>query len=247
MKNIVAIDIETTGIDKKKDHIIQISMVKFNPETYEVLDTFDSYVKPEGSYVISIAAYIKHGIKPQFLEDKPYFKDIADKILEFVNDCNILTYNGNSFDLPFLNIEMAKCGKHIDTTKLKCYDSFLTERERYPMTLEGVYSKYMGETMNESGLDAHNSLSDVAATIEVFRKQNEEYPVEPTKIYGDCGLIKDLEFKGAIKPCFSYGKYRQLSIELVAQIDQNYLKWAVSPKSEFDNDTKEFLKTYIKE
>lgn len=247
MKNIVALDIETTGLDRKKDHIIQISMVKFNPETYKVLDTYDSYIKPEGSYVINIAAYIKHGIKPQFLNDKPYFKDIVKDIIEFIGDCDILSFNGNGFDLPFINLELEKHGYHIDFTTRNCYDCFQTERERYPMTLEGVYNKYMGETMNESGLEAHNSLSDVAATVEIFRKQNAEKPVEPIKIYGDCGLIKDMNFREEIKPCFSYGKYRQLSIELVAQLDQNYLKWAISPKSEFDEDTKKFIKNYIKE
>ena len=49
MKNIVAFDIETTGVDKTRDHIIQISMIKFNPETYEVIDTYDSYVRPIGN------------------------------------------------------------------------------------------------------------------------------------------------------------------------------------------------------
>lgn len=247
MKNIVAIDIETTGLDKNKDHVIQLSMIKFNPETYEVLDSYDTYIKPEGAYVINIASYIKHNIKPQFLNDKPYFKDIADDVLNFIGDCDILTYNGNSFDLPFLNIELARLHKHIDFTTRKCYDSFQTERERYPMTLEGIYKKYMGKTMVEDGLEVHNSLSDIAATVEVFRKQNEENIVEPIKIYGDCGLIKNMDFRGEIKPCFSYGKYRQLSVELVAQLDQNYLKWAISPKSEFDEDTKKFIKNYIKE
>ena len=43
-KYIVAFDIETTGLDKSKDQIIQISLAKFDSETYEIIDTFDSFV-----------------------------------------------------------------------------------------------------------------------------------------------------------------------------------------------------------
>ena len=96
MKNIVAFDIETTGVDKTRDHIIQISMVKFNPETYEVIDTYDSYVRPIGNYAISVPAYIKHKIRPEHLVDKPTIKDIADDIIKFFDDCDILTFNGNA-------------------------------------------------------------------------------------------------------------------------------------------------------
>ena len=246
MKSIVAFDIETTGLDKKNDHIIQISMVKFNPETYEVIETYDSYVKPIGNYVISIPAYIKHKIRPELLYDKPTIKDIADEIVKFFDDCDVLTFNGNGFDIPFLNKELAIAGKHIDFTKRQCYDSFLTEKERMPINLEGTYERYVGKTMNESMMTAHNSLSDVAATIEIFKCQNEKETVEPVKLYGDSGMIKDMLFENKMKPCFTFGKYRTLPIEMVAKIDSNYLRWAISNKSDLDNDTKKFIEQYVK-
>lgn len=245
MKNIIAFDIETTGVDKNRDHIIQISMIKFNPETYEVIETYDSYVKPIGNYAVSLPAYVKHKIRPEFLADKPTIVDIADDIVKFFEDCDVLTFNGNGFDIPFLNKELAIANKHIDFTNRNCYDSCLEERTRIPHNLEAVYNRYMNETMEESGLSAHNSLSDVKATIEIFKKQNETAEVKPTKVYGDSGMIKNMIFENKEMPCFAYGKYRSIPLSMIGKIDKNYITWALSFKSGLDKDTQNFIREYL--
>lgn len=244
-KNIVCFDIETTGLDKTKDQIIQISMIKFNPETFDIIETYDSYIQPIGSYSIAMGAYLKHGISAKFLSDKPYLKDVASNIVEFFGDCDVLGYNSNRFDIPFLKYELNKYGYDIDFTIRKCYDSFKEETKRNGNQLEQTFKRYVGHTMIEEGLEAHNSFSDIKATITIFQKQNEISPVEAEKIYGEDGAICDMEFGNVIKPCFTLGKYRQMSIEYVAKYDQNYLKWCVSDKCSFTNSTKEFIKQYI--
>ena len=110
MKDIVAFDLETTGLDRVKDQIIQIACIKFNRETKKVINKIMYYVQPVGEYDITIQAYKKHGIKKEFLKDKPHFKDIAQEIFDFFKDCDILSYNGNNFDVPFLKYEFLKVG-----------------------------------------------------------------------------------------------------------------------------------------
>lgn len=247
MKNIVAFDIETTGLDKSKDHIIQISMIKFNPETYEVVDTYDSYIRPMGTYAISLPAYVKHKIRPEFLADKPTIAEVADDIIKFFEDCDVLTYNGIGFDIPFLNKELKLVDKHIDFTTRQCYDSCLEERRRRPNNLDAVYERYIGKTMEESGLEAHNSLSDVKATIEVFKNQSNESPVEVERIYGDSGMVKDMIFENKTMPCFAFGKYRSMPVSLISKIDKSYIKWVLSAKCDIDDNTKKFIEQYITE
>ena len=46
MRNIVCYDVETTGLSTKDDFIIQLSALKFNPETFETIEEKDWYVKP---------------------------------------------------------------------------------------------------------------------------------------------------------------------------------------------------------
>lgn len=245
-KYIVAFDIETTGLDRSKDQIIQISLAKFDRETYEIADTFDSYVQPLGNYSIGLAGYFKHGVKPEFLKDKPHLKDIAQDIIDFIGDNDILGYNSCRFDIPFLKCELNKYGYDIDFTKRKCYDSFIEENRINGNSLEKTFERYVGNSMLAEGLEAHNSLSDIKATITVFKHQNKTNTVTPVPMFGEDGIIQEKEFRGELKPCFTIGKYSSLSIEFVAEIDQSYLKWAISDKCSFTQSTKDFVKQYIK-
>lgn len=102
MKPLVVFDIETTGLDKKKDYIIQFAAIKYNLETNEKLGQINYFIQPSGNYTMSIAALAIHRITPKFLSDKPFFADVALEIYDFMKDCDILTYNGLNFDAPFL-------------------------------------------------------------------------------------------------------------------------------------------------
>lgn len=245
--NIVVFDIETTGLDRTKDQIIQFAALKIDTDSNSVIDELNLYIQPTGdSWHIDIAAYFKHHISPDFLADKPSLKHVAKQIVDFIGDNPVLTYNGNGFDIPFLKSELNKYGFDIDFTNRDCYDAFLEEKRRHGITLENTYKKYKGKTMEESGLDAHNAFSDIKATYSVFYAQQAEQKYGPEKMYGEDGVIKEIDFCGEMKPCFSIGKYRGVSLEYVAKYDQGYLNWAVSDKCNFMQSTKDFIKTYIK-
>lgn len=244
--SIVAFDIETTGLDKNKDQIIQFAAIKFESKTYKVLDSINFRIQPVGSYTISIPAYFKHGIRPEMLSDCPHLEDVAQKIIDFIGDSDILTYNGNSFDIVFLENELNKYGFSIDWMSKKMYDSYIVQQENNSNTLENVYKRYKGKSMEEAGLSAHDALSDVKATISVFVAQNKQYgDINPVKVYGLDNAVKDMMFQGKMCPCMNIGKYRGLSLEFIKSIDKGYLQWAISEKSNFDKNTKEFITKYL--
>ena len=245
-KTIVAFDLETTGLDKTKDYIIQIAAVKFDYDTKKIVDKLNYYVQPSGSYSISLQAYFKHGIKPDFLADKPYFKDIAQQVLDFMSGCDILSYNGTSFDVPFLKAEFDRNGFNWNVLNVRFYDAFIEEKKRNGNRLEETYTRYYGKSMEESGLKAHDAYSDVMGTIGVFYAQQKNEQYESFNMLTEDNLLKIQEFRGEQKPCFTYGKYKDLSIELVDQVDQDYLKWCVSDKSSFCQSTKRYINSFIK-
>ena len=41
MHTIVAIDVETTGLDPQNDYIVQLSAIKFNAETFDILGSIN--------------------------------------------------------------------------------------------------------------------------------------------------------------------------------------------------------------
>ena len=242
---LVVFDLETTGLDRIKDQIIQFSALKINTDNNSIIDTKNLYIQPIGTYSISISAFTKHHITPEFLNDKPYLKDVAQDIIDFIGDNDILTYNGNGFDIPFLKVELNKYGYDIDFMNRKCYDAFLEEKRRNGINLENTYLRYKGKTMSESGLFAHDALSDIKATYSVFYAQQKNKAYNPENMYGEDNVIIDNDFDGQVKPCFNIGKYRNVSLEYVALYDKGYLKWCISDKCNFMKSTKEFIKHYI--
>lgn len=245
MKNIVVFDIETTGLDRTKHFIIQFAGLKMNRETNQIIDELNLYIKPEGNYTIDIAAYFKHKITPDFLSDKPTIKEVGQQIVDFIGDCDVLTYNGNGFDIPFLISQLKINGFNIDFTNRGCYDAFLEEKRRNGIGLDNTYKRYKGKTMEESGLIAHDAFSDVKATYSVFVAQQKNKEYGPEVMYGEDSVIKIMEFNGEEVPCMSIGKYRGVSLDYISKIDQGYLKWAISEKSNFINSTKEIIKQYV--
>lgn len=243
-KPLVIFDVETTGVDKKTDRIIQFAAIKIIDD--EIVDSLNYYIQPDGNYSITIPAFFEHKITPKFLADKPYMFEVVDKIIEFIDGCDVLTYNGNKFDIPFLKRELNRCGRDIDFTQLKCYDAFIEEQKRHATKLNDTFRRYAGKSMEDVGLSPHDAFSDVKATYEIFKGQQKDEPYEPDHMYGEDGIIGDMNFLGEMKPCFTVGKYRKLSVAYVAQIDMPYLRWCVSDKSNFLPSTKKYIQQYIK-
>ena len=246
LKPIVIPDIETTGLNKEKDSIIQFAAIKVDRTNWNIIDSINLYIKPVGSYTITIQAYLKHHIKPADLMDKPTFAEVADKIRTFFEGCDILTYNGNSFDLPFIKSEFNKIGQEFSYLNTNCYDAYLEERRRNGTNLEATFKRYTGKSMEESGLQAHNAFSDVKATFEVFKAQQEQKPYGPEELLSEDNALIINEFNNKEVPCFNIGKYKGLSISYISTIDQDYLKWCCSDEAKFVQSTKNYISKYIK-
>lgn len=241
MKQLIVYDLETTGLDKSKDQIIQFAAIKVDAENHKLIESKNIFIQPVGNYSITIQAFFKHGITPDFLKDKPYFKDVAQEIFDFFTGCDILTYNGCSFDNSFLMAEFERVGIVWDPTNYVNYDAFLTEKRRNGNTLDETFKRYCGKTMSEAGLSAHDALSDVKATYAIFRHQNEIEQVEPEKLLVADNTISLMEFKENLEPCFTIGKYKSIPVKYVNTIDPNYIQWAISSKSGFSTSTKNFI------
>lgn len=244
--NLVVFDIETTGLDRSRDHIIQFAGIKIDKETGTVLDKINLKIKPVGPYQITLSAYFKHGVTPKDLENEKTFVEVADQITEFFKDADVLTYNGNRFDIPFLISEYNKYGlKAPNFMECDVYDAFLEEKRRNGNTLSETFQRYNnGKSMEDAGLTAHDALSDVLATYNIYYNQQKDDAYGPEKMYGEDDVVKDMEFCGHIKPCFSIGKYSGISVEYVALHDKSYMSWAIN-KSNFVDSTKKYLATYM--
>ena len=120
----IFLDTETTGLYPAHGHriieIAAIEMVNRRPTN----NHFHVYLNPERE--IDPAAQEVHGITLEFLQDKPLFVAIAQEMIGFIGDAELIIHNA-PFDLGFLNSELGRiglqpieknCGKIIDTLKM---------------------------------------------------------------------------------------------------------------------------------
>lgn len=233
MKNCVIFDTETTGLSKQHDWIIQLSAVKFDKETYKELGRFNHYIKPAGTYEIHPDAEATHGLSKEFIEreGKP-MSEVGEEFLEFIEGCDLMGYNSNNFDAHFLYKDLAQAGLHLPMDR-QYYDVLGMERKIHPMNLGAVFARYTGKTMEDSGLSAHNAMSDVLATLEVFKHQMEFLDYETIDEWQENQLLTpDGTVRNTAKQgdpaliVFSQGKYKDRDVYDVMNTDPSYMKWA---------------------
>ena len=243
MNPLVIFDIETTGLSKTDDYIIQFSAIKVNQETNKLIDTMNLFIRPDKDYVMSIAAYILHRIHPDFLKDKPTFKEVANDIYNFINGCDILTYNGTGFDIPILYYHFRRAGINWSPKDHVCYDAFREELRRDSHKLDAMFKKYCGRTMEEAGLQAHDGLADAKATFAVYRHQKEQGGVNPETMLVEDDTIANIDYEGNLVPALTYGRYKNVPIEIVCMTDKAYLTWVMG--TEICDEAKNIIKNII--
>ena len=97
MPEIVALDIETTGLDPKREAILEIGAVRFNGHRVE--QEWSTLVNP-GRRVPSFITQLT-GISNQMVANAPPMSDVRAELQDFVGDAVIIGHNVR-FDLSFL-------------------------------------------------------------------------------------------------------------------------------------------------
>tara|TARA_B100000989_G_scaffold256376_1_gene205553 strand:+ start:371 stop:1087 length:717 start_codon:yes stop_codon:yes gene_type:complete len=165
-KRYIILDTETTGLEVKQGHrVIEIGAVLLN-DRKKSEEHFHTYLNP--SRLIDEEATKVHGITNQDLEDKPYFDEIAEEFIQFVEGSTLVIHNA-PFDLGFLNTELNMSSSSYPKLEEICdiEDSLLIARNKYPgqrNSLDALANRYSisgyDRTFHGALLDA-NILADV--------------------------------------------------------------------------------------
>jgi len=112
-KKFAFVDIETTGPNSKKDKIIDVS-VKI-VENNQLVSSYESLVNPQ-RYIPSFIQNFT-GIKPEMVEGKPVFREIAEDLFNILDGCIFVAHNVR-FDYNFLKAEFERAGVSFNASKL---------------------------------------------------------------------------------------------------------------------------------
>ncbi len=238
-KPIAFIDLETTGINLSNDRIVEIAIVKILPDgTKQVKRKLINPTIP-----IPAAASEIHGITNVMVKDAPTFKQVANEVKQFIENCDIAGYNSNRFDIPMLVEEFLRCDLNIDIENRKLLDVQKVYHMMEQRTLSAAYKFYCNKELT----DAHSAEVDATATFEVLESQIEKYKqigntVESiVKFTGDEQIVdfsRRFIMENGIE-IFNFGKHKGKQVTKVLKEEPQYYDWMM--RGDFALHTKQKL------
>lgn len=165
---IVALDLETTGLDARADAIIEIGAVRF--EGNRIADEFTTLINP-GKHIPEFITGLT-GISDEMVRQAPHIRDVIDELVSFIGDAPILGHN-IQFDLSFLKkYNPFKLNETIDTYELAAV--LIPSASRYNL---GALGQQLGIPLSAT----HRALDDARVTAAAFQKlftQARDLPVD---------------------------------------------------------------------
>jgi DNA polymerase-3 subunit epsilon len=232
-------DLETTGTNIGVDRIVEISVIKMNPDGTEAVKTWK--LNPE--MPISLESSLIHGIYNDDLLQAPTFKEAAAEIAEFIDISDLAGYNSNRFDIPMLMEEFLRVGHPFDIEQRYFVDVQNIFHQMEQRTLRAAYQFYCGKDI----INAHSAEADTRATMEVLIAQVAKYEgveyedkkgIKSTPVVNDVeglhkftNLNKPVDFAGRMvyndndEELFNFGKHKGKRVEDVFKAEPSYYSW----------------------
>lgn len=251
-KPLAFFDLESTGINIVTDRIVEIAIIKINPDgTEEVLTEKVNPTVPIPKEVSEI-----HGIYDEDVKDCPTFKQRAKEYDNFLKGCDLAGFNLIRYDVPLLVEEFLRAEVDFSIENRSIVDAQRIFHMMEPRNLSAAYKFYCNQELE----NAHSAEADTRATLEVLLSQVEKYQgvkiksssgelVEPikndvkalhqltTSSFAD--LTGRLAYNKKGEEIFNFGKYRNQRVIDVFKSDPSYYDWIM--RSDFALSTKKKL------
>lgn len=241
-KPIIFLDIEATGLSIGSDRIVEISLLKLNPDNSTESKTLR--INP-GIAIPEIVSKI-HGIYDKDVADAQSFKEAAPALIKFIGNADLAGYNSNKYDVPLLAEEFLRAEVDFDLEGRKLVDVQNIFHFMEPRNLSAAYKFYCNKPLE----NAHSAEADVLATFEIFKAQLEKYegleladekgnmyqPVvnDISKLSDFTMRAKNVDLAGRIvyndkgQEVFSFGKHKDKTVVEVFTKEPSYYSWMMN-------------------
>jgi len=243
---LVFFDLETTGVDPARDRIVEIALLRLEPDGSRVSRT--RRINPERP--IPAEATAIHGITDEDVRDEPPFRRIARGLFELLEGADFAGFNVRRFDLPLLDREFRDCGCELGLERRRVVDAMTLFHRKEPRNLSAAVRFYLGREHE----GAHGAEADLLAAFEVLEAQLECYPDLPRSVEGLDAWTRPssdaVDESGKFvrrrdEVVFAFGKHQGRPVSQVAREDRGYLEWIVG--SDFPEDAKRIVRQALAE
>ncbi|NML17487.1 DNA polymerase III subunit epsilon [Azohydromonas caseinilytica] len=162
----IFLDTETTGLSPENgDRIVEIGCVEMVGRRLSGRNKH-FYLNPERKN--HEEAVRIHGLTDEFLANKPVFAAVADELMEFLADAEIIIHNA-AFDVGFLNDELRRLGRPpLGQHVTQITDSLLMARELYPGKANSLDALCRRLEVDNTSRTFHGALLDAGLLAEVY-------------------------------------------------------------------------------
>lgn len=153
----VSVDVETTGLDPKRDQIVEIGAVRV--QGGRIAGEFDTLVYVERT--IPFEARRVHGIGNEMLVGKPRIGEALPALFEFAAGGVLVEHSAGAFDVLFLE------SAHGSALEMPYLNTCTLSRRLFPH----IPKHSLGECCRRFGIphtDGHRALTDARATSQLL-------------------------------------------------------------------------------
>ena len=239
IRPLAFVDLETTGVNLGIDRIVEIGMVKILPDGNKSVKR--KLINPE--MVIPQSSIDIHGITNDMVKDAPTFKQAANDIKQFLDNCDLSGYNSNRFDVPLLMEEFLRVEVEFDMKGRRLVDVQKVFHMMEQRTLSAAYKFYCEKNLE----GAHSAEVDALATMEILEAQVQRYPqmgntVESILKFTGEDVIVDFARRFVMDKgveVFNFGKHKGRPVTEVLKAEPQYYDWMM--RGDFPLHTKQKL------
>lgn len=242
-KALAVFDIEATGLSVTNDRIVELAVVKINPDGSQ--ENYLQRFNPEIPIPKEVSEI--HGIYQEDINDCPTLKEALPELEAFLEGCDFAGYNSNKFDLPMLAEELLRVESTFDLTQQKHIDVQNIFHKMEQRTLIAAYKFYCNKDLK----NAHTALADAQATWEVLDAQIDKYDELKSDVafldeFSRHGNMKRADFAGRLaynkdmEVIYNFGKNKNKTVEEVHKTEPGYYGWMID--ADFPLYTKQVLR-----
>lgn len=226
---IIVLDIESTGVDKAKDQIVELCL-QFGLAADAERRT--RRIRP--SIPIPAEATAVHGITDADVAACPTFAQVARDVVRLLSEADVIVGYNVAFDLDMLQAELARAGlPPLDLTTKHVVDVLRLWHHVEPRTLAAAHEKFCGEPLE----GAHAAGADVPATARVLEAMLAKFGLaalpwpELAAIANPfpgrenwIGPSYHIQWREDGRAAFAFGKNKGLCVD---DVDSGFLQWVV--------------------